>query len=147
MHRSVLACILVILPALPVAAQATGSKAAAPARITTASGLAYVDVVPGSGPSPRRGQTCVVHYTGWLSKKGNRGKQFDSSRNGGAHFSFQVGVDQVIKGWDEGVISMKKGGRRTLYVPAALGYGDQGAGGDIPPGADLIFDVELLDLK
>lgn len=147
MHRSALVCILCILPVLPLAAQAAGSKAAAPTQVTTASGLSYLDLAPGAGPCPRRGQTCVVHYTGWLSAGGKRGKQFDSSRNGGAPFSFQVGVDQVIKGWDEGVISMKRGGRRTLYVPAALGYGAQGAGGDIPPGADLIFEVELLEIK
>ena len=115
--------------------------------ITTESGLGYLDTAEGTGPSPAKGSTCVMHYTGWLSDGGKPGKKFDSSVDRGQPFSFSVGVGQVIKGWDEGVITMKKGGKRTLYIPAALGYGARGAGGVIPPNADLIFDVVLIDFK
>ncbi|WP_394366839.1 FKBP-type peptidyl-prolyl cis-trans isomerase [Mesoterricola silvestris] len=118
-----------------------------PVMITTPSGLGYVDTTEGAGESPKKGQTCVMHYTGWLSNGGKPGQKFDSSVDRGQPFSFTVGVGQVIKGWDEGVITMKKGGKRTLHIPAALGYGARGAGGVIPPNADLIFDVELLDFR
>jgi peptidylprolyl isomerase len=118
-----------------------------PAMITTASGLKYVDTQEGTGASPTKGQTCVIHYTGWLSDKGQRGKKFDSSVDRNDPFSTAIGVGRVIKGWDEGVLSMKVGGKRTLYIPAPLGYGARGAGGDIPPNADLIFDVELISIK
>jgi peptidylprolyl isomerase len=114
---------------------------------TTPSGLSYVDTVEGTGPAPKTGSTCVMHYTGWLNDGGKPGRKFDSSVDRGQTFEFQVGVGQVIKGWDEGVISMKKGGKRTLYIPSALGYGSRGAGGVIPPNADLIFDVELIDVR
>ena len=119
----------------------------APAMITTASGLKYVDTVPGTGESPQKGQKCVMHYTGWLWENGAKGAKFDSSVDRKEPFTFTVGVGQVIKGWDEGVISMKKGGKRTLYIPAELGYGSRGAGGVIPPNATLVFDVELIDFK
>jgi len=115
--------------------------------ITTPSGLSYLDVAEGAGECPKTGQTCVMHYTGWLSEGGQPGRKFDSSVDRGQPFSFTLGVGQVIKGWDEGVASMKKGGKRTLHIPAALGYGARGAGGVIPPGAGLIFEVELLDFK
>ena len=115
--------------------------------ITTASGLSYLETPEGEGPCPQKGQTCIMHYTGWLSDGGKPGMKFDSSLDRNQPFAFAVGVGQVIKGWDEGVISMKKGGKRTLHIPAALGYGARGAGGVIPPHADLIFDVELLDFK
>lgn len=88
-----------------------------------------------------------MHYTGWLSEAGAPGAKFDSSVDRGRPFSFTLGVGQVIKGWDEGVATMKKGGKRTLHIPSALGYGSRGAGGVIPPGADLIFEVELLDFR
>jgi peptidylprolyl isomerase len=106
----------------------------------TASGLKYTDEVVGSGDSPTKGKKVTVHYTGKLTN----GKKFDSSVDRGQPFSFTIGVGQVIKGWDEGVMSMKVGGKRTLVIPAALGYGAQGAGGAIPPNAELVFDVELL---
>lgn len=114
---------------------------------TTASGLQLVDTVVGSGASPKPGQTCVMHYTGWLYENGQKGKKFDSSVDRGQPFAFAIGTGQVIKGWDEGVATMKVGGKRTLILPPALGYGARGAGGVIPPNATLIFDVELLGLK
>jgi peptidylprolyl isomerase len=111
---------------------------------TTPSGLSYEDTVVGTGPSPSRGQTCVMHYTGWLWVNGAKGAKFDSSLDRGDPFQFPLGMGRVIKGWDEGVASMKVGGKRTLLIPAALGYGDRGAGARIPPGATLLFEVELL---
>jgi peptidylprolyl isomerase len=118
-----------------------------PPMATTPSGLQYADTQPGTGRSPRRGQTAVVHYTGWLYEGGNRGKKFDSSVDKGKPFEFKVGQGQVIKGWDEGVITMKTGGKRTLIIPPELGYGAQGAPPDIPPNATLIFEVELIAVK
>ena len=116
--------------------------------ITTDSGLKYVDTVEGTGVSPQKGQTCKVHYTGWLNDgRGGRGKKFDSSVDRGQPLPIPIGVGRVIKGWDEGVIGMKVGGKRTLYIPSYLGYGPRGAGGDIPPNADLIFDVELIAVQ
>jgi peptidylprolyl isomerase len=106
-----------------------------------------IDTQAGTGASPKAGQTAVVHYTGYLSDKGAKGKKFDSSVDRGQPFEFPVGAGRVIKGWDEGVASMKVGGKRTLIVPPQLGYGERGAGGVIPPNATLIFDVELLGLK
>jgi peptidylprolyl isomerase len=110
---------------------------------TTDSGLKYYDFEEGSGASPETGQTVEVHYTGWLED----GTMFDSSLMRGQPFNFQIGVGQVIPGWDEGVASMKVGGKRQLVIPAELAYGEQGAGGVIPPGATLVFEVELLDVK
>lgn len=110
---------------------------------TTPSGLQYEDLVPGTGASPTRGQTAVVHYTGWLTD----GTKFDSSLDRGQPFSFPVGAGRVIQGWDEGVATMKVGGKRRLTIPSELGYGARGAGGVIPPNATLIFEVELLDIR
>lgn len=136
------------------AAEAGATKAAAPEAakkeskmVKTESGLGYEDVVVGTGASPAAGQTCVMHYTGWLWVDGAKGKKFDSSVDRGEPFEFPIGRGRVIKGWDEGVASMKVGGKRTLLIPPQLGYGDRGAGGVIPPGATLLFDVELLGLK
>ena len=114
---------------------------------TTSSGLQYEDTVVGTGASPETGQTCVMHYTGWLYNDGTKGAKFDSSLDRGKPFEFPIGTGRVIKGWDEGVASMKIGGKRTLIIPPALGYGARGAGGVIPPNATLIFDVELLGVK
>lgn len=111
--------------------------------VSTPSGLEYVDEVVGNGASPQKGQTVVVHYTGWLTN----GTKFDSSVDRGRPFEFTLGVGQVIKGWDEGVATMKIGGKRKLTIPPDLGYGSRGAGGLIPPGATLVFDVELLGIK
>ena len=114
---------------------------------STASGLQYSDSKTGTGASPRRGQICVMHYTGWLFQDGVKGKKFDSSLDRNQPFEFSIGLGQVIGGWDEGVATMKVGGKRTLIIPPGLGYGARGAGGAIPPNVTLIFDVELLALK
>jgi peptidylprolyl isomerase len=115
--------------------------------MTTSSGLQITDSKVGTGTTPKPGQTAVVHYTGWLYQDGAKGKKFDSSVDRGQPFEFPVGQRRVIAGWDEGVASMKVGGKRTLIIPPELGYGARGAGGVIPPNATLIFDVELLDVK
>ncbi|HEY9798472.1 MAG TPA: FKBP-type peptidyl-prolyl cis-trans isomerase [Leptolyngbyaceae cyanobacterium] len=111
--------------------------------VTTPSGLKYVEINEGNGATPKTGQTVVVHYTGTLED----GTKFDSSRDRNQPFSFKLGVGQVIKGWDEGLSTMKVGGRRQLIIPPELGYGARGAGGVIPPNAKLIFDVELLRIS
>ncbi|WP_407062290.1 FKBP-type peptidyl-prolyl cis-trans isomerase [Bradyrhizobium sp.] len=115
--------------------------------MTTASGLEIIDTKVGTGPTPKPGQICVVHYTGWLYQNGQKGRKFDSSVDRNEPLEFPVGQRKVIAGWDEGVASMKVGGKRTLIIPPELGYGARGAGGVIPPNATLIFDVELLGVK
>ena len=115
--------------------------------MTTASGLQISDSTVGTGVSPKPGQICVMHYTGWLYVNGVKGKKFDSSVDRGDPFEFPIGRGRVIKGWDEGVATMKVGGKRTLIIPPQLGYGERGAGGVIPPNATLMFDVELLGVK
>ena len=115
----------------------TGTKT-----VTTASGLKYSDILVGTGASPVTGKQVTVHYTGTLEN----GKKFDSSVDRKEPFSFTIGVGQVIPGWDEGVMTMKVGGKRKLIIPSKLGYGARGAGGAIPPNATLLFDVELLDV-
>jgi peptidylprolyl isomerase len=125
----------------PAAAQTAGTT------MTTPSGLKITDSKVGTGPSPKTGQTVVVHYTGWLYENGAKGKKFDSSVDRGQPFEFPIGTHRVIPGWDEGVATMKVGGKRTLIIPPDLGYGARGAGGVIPPNATLLFDVELLGIK
>jgi FKBP-type peptidyl-prolyl cis-trans isomerase FkpA len=115
--------------------------------ITTASGLQYLDTQIGTGAVAAAGQQVQVHYTGWLYNEGVQGAKFDSSKDRGQPFAFQLGAGMVIAGWDEGVAGMAIGGQRTLIIPAALGYGARGAGGVIPPNATLKFDVELLGLR
>ncbi len=115
--------------------------------MTTPSGLTIADTQVGSGKEATPGKVCVMHYTGWLYNNGTKGEKFDSSLDRGEPFEFGLGQGQVIKGWDEGVAGMKVGGKRTLIIPAQLGYGARGAGGVIPPNATLMFDVELLDVK
>jgi FKBP-type peptidyl-prolyl cis-trans isomerase FkpA len=144
-----------ILPALVFAlsasfaiAPAAVQAASAPAAAQPAQGVKKIDTVVGKGKVAAPGSTVTVHYTGWLySPKAPKqhGQQFDSSV-GGEPFSFPLGAGMVIKGWDQGVAGMKVGGKRTLVIPAELGYGARGAG-PIPPNANLIFDVELLDVK
>jgi peptidylprolyl isomerase len=131
--------------ALDAQTPATAQTAGKP--MTTASGLQIIDTQVGTGASPKTGQTCVMHYTGWLYENGVKGKKFDSSVDRGQPFEFPIGAGRVIKGWDEGVATMKVGGKRTLIIPAKLGYGERGAGGVIPPNATLMFDVELLGVK
>jgi FKBP-type peptidyl-prolyl cis-trans isomerase len=109
----------------------------------TPSGLEYEDLVEGTGAEATAGKMVQVHYTGWLTD----GTKFDSSKDRGSPFSFSLGRRQVIAGWDEGVAGMKVGGKRKLQIPAALGYGARGAGGVIPPNADLVFEVELLGIR
>jgi FKBP-type peptidyl-prolyl cis-trans isomerase len=118
------------------------SKDAAAKEIVTPTGLKYVDLEVGAGAEAKAGDAVQVHYTGWLLD----GTKFDSSRDRNQPFRFRVGAGQVIKGWDQGVAAMKVGGKRKLIIPAELGYGRQGAGGLIPPGATLVFEVELLGI-
>jgi peptidylprolyl isomerase len=132
--------ILLMLTIAPLSALAAGE-------VTTPSGLRITDVKPGTGPVPKAGQTVTVNYTGWLFVDGKKGKKFDSSLDRGEPFSFTLGQGQVIKGWDEGLATMHVGGKRTLIIPPDLGYGARGAGGDIPPGATLMFEVDLLGAK
>ncbi len=110
--------------------------------IETATGLGYVEIVEGSGARPKPGDTVSVHYTGWLKS----GQKFDSSVDRGEPFVFPIGKGRVIKGWDEGVATMKVGGKRRLIIPSSLGYGPSGTG-PIPGGATLIFDVELVEVR
>jgi len=112
-----------------------------------ADGLKYTDTTVGTGAEAAAGNKVTVHYTGWLYKNGQKGAKFDSSLDRGQPFSFALGARQVIRGWDEGVAGMKVGGKRTLIIPPDLGYGDRGAGGVIPGGATLMFDVELLGVN
>ena len=115
-----------------------------------ATSLGVIDLKPGTGVEIKPGQKAVVHYTGWLfaaAAPENKGKKFDSSRDHGAPFEFNLGLGEVIRGWDQGVSGMKVGEQRRLIVPASLGYGAAGAGGVIPGGATLVFDVELLAIR
>jgi peptidylprolyl isomerase len=144
--------ILAVLAAIGLAVGCGGNKSAssstsAPLKVTgppttTASGLQYWDVVPGTGATAMPGNVVKVHYSGFLTT----GAKFDSSRDRGEPFTFPLGAGQVIRGWDEGVAGMKVGGQRQLRIPPELGYGAAGAPGAIPPNATLIFDVELLDV-
>ncbi|GAB4367531.1 MAG: hypothetical protein Kow0042_08230 [Calditrichia bacterium] len=111
--------------------------------ILTESGLKYADIVEGRGSSPKPGETVVVHYTGWLTD----GKRFDSSVLRNKPFEFQIGQGRVISGWEEGVASMRVGGIRQLIIPPTLAYGERGVQGVIPPNSDLIFEIQLIDIK
>jgi FKBP-type peptidyl-prolyl cis-trans isomerase len=138
----------IALAAAPVAAETPATDAGKPAAaeektVTTASGLRYVELKVGEGAEAKAGDRVQVHYTGWLED----GTKFDSSVDRGTPFAFPLGAGRVIKGWDEGVAGMKVGGKRKLVIPADLGYGARGAGGVIPPGATLLFEVELLEVN
>ena len=132
----------------PANTAAVAANSATSGFITTPSGLQYRDSKLGSGATAKAGMQVSVHYTGWLQNPdGSLGRKFDSSRDANQPFKFALGSGNVIRGWDEGVQGMMLGGQRRLIIPAALGYGQRGAGGGlIPPGATLIFDVELLGL-
>ena len=153
--RALLALLLALgsgagaLSALAVAPQegkpmepAKDAAGAAGKEIVTATGLKYVDQKVGTGAEAHIGDVVTVHYTGWLLD----GTKFDSSRDRNQPFKFKLGAGQVIKGWDQGVAGMRVGGKRKLTIPSELGYGKQGAGGVIPPGSTLIFEVELLTI-
>lgn len=130
----------------PPAAPAKPAAAAAPAVVTE---LVKKDTKEGNGKLAEKGKAVSVHYTGWLydpAAPGQKGKKFDSSHDRKIPFGFILGAGRVIKGWEEGVVGMKEGGQRTLIIPASMGYGDKGAGGAIPPGATLLFEVELLKI-
>jgi peptidylprolyl isomerase len=141
------ALVIALAGAFALQAPTTAAAQAAGKPMTTPSGLQITDTQIGTGATPKPGQICVMHYTGWLSQNGAKGAKFDSSVDRGRPFEFPIGKGQVIAGWDEGVATMKVGGKRTLVIPPALGYGARGAGGVIPPNATLIFEVELLDVK
>jgi peptidylprolyl isomerase len=153
LEKFIVVLLLAVAIAIPACAQkeahaaAENPKSAIPElkakSVTTPSGLAYQDAKVGTGASPVKGKMVTVHYTGWLVN----GTKFDSSVDRKEPFKFNIGAQQVIPGWDEGVMTMKVGGKRRLTIPANLGYGARGAGGAIPPNATLIFDVELLDVQ
>ncbi|WP_024881074.1 FKBP-type peptidyl-prolyl cis-trans isomerase [Methylosinus sp. LW3] len=136
----VLAALALVAAPLPVIAQS-------PATTTTATGIKITDTKVGTGAGAEPGQMLKMHYTGWVAQNGAKGKKFDSSLDRGQPFEFRLSAGQVIPGWDQGILGMKVGGKRTLVIPPELGYGARGAGGVIPPNATLIFDVELLEIK
>lgn len=139
--RSLLAPVAMLMLAVPAVAQPAGPVQVLPG------GTRFTDQKIGSGTLAEPGRLVTVHYTGWLWQDGMKGRKFDSSRDTGKPFSFVLGTGDVILGWDEGVAGMKVGGKRTLIVPPAAGYGENGAGDVIPPGATLIFEVELLGVQ
>ncbi|HLN99244.1 MAG TPA: FKBP-type peptidyl-prolyl cis-trans isomerase [Pyrinomonadaceae bacterium] len=138
-----IAIVIVLALAASAVAYLIATRSGKGAEVTTASGLKYTDLVVGTGATPQRGQTVTVHYTGTLEN----GKKFDSSLDRGTPADFRIGVGAVIKGWDEGLMTMKVGGKRRLVIPANLGYGPSGRPPDIPGNSTLIFDVELLGVK
>jgi peptidylprolyl isomerase len=150
-EKIIIVLLLVAAVAIPACSQKEGAtppaggKQVLPAAakpVTTPSGLTYVDLAVGNGPAPTPGKPVKVHYTGWLEN----GTKFDSSVDRGQPFVFTIGAGEVIPGWDEGVMTMKAGGKRKLIIPPQLGYGAAGAGGVIPPNATLVFEVELLEV-
>jgi len=142
----------VIVLSLFVVLAACGAKTAAPPASPPpgVKALQILELKSGTDPQIAAAQTAVVNYTGWLyepTAADNKGKQFDSSLTTGAPFRFKLGAGEVIKGWDQGILGMQAGGRRRLTIPADLAYGDRGAADVIPPGATLVFDVELLAIE
>jgi peptidylprolyl isomerase len=138
-----IAIVIVLALAVSAVAYLIVNRGGKGGEITTASGLKYTDLVVGTGATPQKGQTVTVHYTGTLEN----GKKFDSSVDRGKPADFRIGVGSVIKGWDEGLMTMKVGGKRRLVIPSKLGYGPEGRPPDIPGNSTLIFDVELLGVK
>jgi FKBP-type peptidyl-prolyl cis-trans isomerase FkpA len=137
-----------VILVVSVLAACHGKPSVAP--MSNVTSLQSVELKPGTGDAVTAGKIAVVQYTGWLydaSAPDNKGKQFDSSRTAGRPFRFPLGTGQVIKGWDQGVLGMKIGESRRLIIPSDLAYGDSGAGGVIPPGATLVFDVDLVAIE
>lgn len=141
--RIIAIVVVLALAAAAIAYLISNREGVSGSEVTTASGLKYTDVVVGTGASPQKGQSVTVHYTGTLEK----GTKFDSSYDKGKPADFRIGVGAVIRGWDEGLMSMKVGGKRKLVIPSALGYGPSGRPPSIPGNSTLIFDVELLGVK
>lgn len=140
--------ILALLVSSNLFAQVPSKLTAAPAAtVTTPSGLKYQDTNIGTGAEAAAGKTVSVHYTGWIDVAGKKGKMFDTSRERGEPFTVMLGVGRVIKGWDEGLVGMKVGGKRTLMIPPQLAYGPAGAGEVIPPNSSLIFETELMGVQ
>jgi FKBP-type peptidyl-prolyl cis-trans isomerase len=136
--------------AAPESAASTASPSSTASTGNSTMSLQKTDLTPGAGAEIASGQTALVHYTGWLydaAAPENKGKKFDSSVDRNEPFEFPVGAGMVIRGWDEGVVGMKVGGKRRLVIPPEMGYGARGAGGVIPPGATLVFDVELVEIR
>lgn len=136
---------LIAIMALAILTAALAISQDKPKEVTTASGLKYTDKVVGTGDEAKRGDSVSVHYTGWFYNGGKRGEKFDSSV-GGNPFPVTIGVTSVIKGWTEGLQGMKVGGKRQLIIPPALGYGERGMPGAIPPNSTLEFEVEMLKI-
>ena len=141
--RTIAIAVVVILAVSAIAYLLTHRGPSTGAEVTTASGLKYIDIVEGTGETPKKGQTISVHYTGTLEN----GKKFDSSVDRGQPYEFRLGEGTVIKGWDEGLATMKVGGKRKLIIPPSLGYGQRGSPPNIPPNSILHFDVELVAIK
>lgn len=138
-----------LLCLLPLLLAACSSQHGA-APVTDIPAMQSTDTVVGTGPAAKAGDTVEVNYTGWLydpKAPDHHGQKFDASQDHGSTFTFPLGAGQVIKGWDQGVVGMQAGGKRTLLIPSSLGYGSHGAGGVIPPNAALVFDVELVSIK
>lgn len=134
--------VAIVMGGISMSQAATDTKT-----VTTKTGLKYLDHKVGEGKTAEPGKIVFVHYTGWIYDDGKKGKKFDSSRDRGKPFEFKLGRRMVIAGWDEGVAGMKEGGKRTLIIPSNLGYGARGFPPVIPSNADLIFDVELVEVK
>jgi len=143
-----IACLSLLLLAFPFGCRVAETQAPSqPVFVTSASGLGSADLELGVGAPPKLVQTCVIEVVGWVEENGSKGRVILDTRKRGYPATFPIGVGRVIQGWDEGVATMKKGGKRLLRVPPALGYSPREAGSDIPPGATLLFEVELIDIR